>query len=102
MTTFNPLTDLPTGDRAPTSLEEMFIWVALAMRDLNTTETRVLERGKLPVNTFVVNDGNDADSKLIISGYAVLEYDTSKIGLSIAPWKKVKSKNTAEIPSSYK
>ncbi len=92
---------LPTGTRAITTVEELIAWAGLVLVVSNPTSKFVREAGEAATNRFQFGSGVDSDNVIRNQVLAVLEYDTSKAGLSLPDWKKVKEASTVVIPTSF-
>lgn len=94
--------DLPTGDRACTTVEQLIAWGTEILLANNPKEKFLRVSGQPTENRIQYSDGADADSIQRIQCLCIFEYDTSKAGLAIADWKTVKEMNTAGIPAAFK
>ncbi len=92
---------LPTGARQITTIEELIAWATQILVVNNPTSKFVREAGEAATNRFQFGEGVDSDNTIRNQCLAVLEYDTSKAGLSLPDWKKVKEASTATIPVSF-
>ncbi|TYQ29965.1 hypothetical protein [Pseudanabaena sp. UWO310] len=102
MTSFNPSTDLPTGDRACTTIEQLNAWTALILLANNPTKKFVRTAGSPSENRAQFNSGVDADNTQRMQTLCVFEEDLSLLGSSLPDWKKVKEMDSAPIPASLK
>jgi len=102
MTAFNPSTDLPTGDRACTTIEQLHAWTAMILLVNNPTKKFVRLAGSASENRAQVSTGVDADNIQRLQTLCVLEEDISLLGTAIADWKRVKELDTAPIPTALK
>ena len=102
MTSFNPSTDLPTGDRACTTIEQLHAWTAMVLLVNNPTKKFVRTAGLASENRAQVSMGVDADNVQRLQTLCVLEEDISLFGTVQPDWKRVKEMDTAPIPVSMK
>lgn len=102
MTAFNPSTDLPTGDRACLTIEQLNAWTAEILLANNPTKKFVRTAGLASENRAQLSGGVDADNTQRIQTLCVFEEDLALLGSSLPDWKRVKEMDTAPIPAAFK
>jgi hypothetical protein len=100
MTAFN-VSMLPTGDRAPTTLEELMTWCAISLQDINSQNSVVFEAGKPAVFVCQADVGIDSSGKQYRQSFLAVEIDPAKKGLSLPAWKQIKFVSNTTIPDQF-
>ena len=90
---------LPTGARAISTFEELSAWSAAVVATANPANR--FKRFAEQSSELSASFGNYADSEGIYRSQSVVisQLDTTKIGLGLADWKKVKEISTTAASS---
>ena len=102
MTAFNASTDLPTGNRAITTLEELLVWTSQALALCNPTDRFVRTVGDASELTCQYGRYPDSQGIYRHQGVAVILVDPAKVGTSAPDWKTTKEVSTTPIPANMK
>ena len=94
--------DLPDGDRAIVTYEELLVYAAQALLAARPKKKSVLKAGENGVNLVQSYTGVDADNTYMYFNFVAIPLDPAKVGLSLAEWKRVKELDTTAIPASFK
>ncbi|MDX2255563.1 MAG: hypothetical protein NW214_08620 [Pseudanabaenaceae cyanobacterium bins.39] len=92
---------LPTGTRAITTLEELIVWAGQALAVVNPTAKFVRTVGNTSEQKATFGDFQDANGIFQIQIVSILEVDPSKIGQSLPDWKIVKEVSTTALLTSF-
>ncbi|ELS32787.1 MULTISPECIES: hypothetical protein [Pseudanabaena] len=101
MTAFST-SDLPTGDRACTTVEQVVAWGTEVLRVNNPTEKFVRVAGNPAENRVQFGNGVDSDNTQNVQCVCVFKEDPTTVGLSLPAWKTVAALNSAPIPTALK
>lgn len=102
MTAFNAATDLPTGDRAITTVEELHVWTSQVLAMCNPTNRFIRTVGEASELTCAWGVYPDSQGIYQHQGVAVIPQDPTKVGLSLPDWKTTKAISTTPIPANMK
>lgn len=92
---------LPTGNRAITTLEELIVWAGQSLGVINPKATFIRKVGDAQEQRATFGDFQDANGVFEFQVVCILEIDPSKIGQSLPDWKIVKEISPTALLSSF-
>jgi len=96
-----PFSDLPTGNRAIVTVEEMIAYCATLLGE-TTTETYIAVQGAQPRKVASIGFGEDYNQIERYQAFAVIPKKSGiSDGESLPPWKRVGILTNNAVPPSY-
>ncbi len=100
MTAFST-SQLPTGTRAITTLEELIVWAGQALAVANPRATMIRAIGSSPENRATFGYFQDPNGTFNLQIVAILPIDSAKVAQSLPDWKIVNEISTTTLLSSF-
>jgi hypothetical protein len=96
-----PFSNLPTGDRAIVTVEEMMVYCATLLGE-TTTETYIAQQGVQPRKVASIGFGEDYNQIERYQAFAVIPKKSGiSDGSSLPVWKRVGLLSSNAVPPAY-
>ena len=100
MTAFST-SQLPTGTRAITTVEELHAWSGAILATINPTKRFIRKLGESSEMCHMYGDFPDSEGIYRDQYVSIFDMDPAKAGLSLPSWKLLKESSTTAIPTNF-